>query len=91
VVPDSVGRTGHAARQLVRTYDLVFQVYSNVLGIPAEDLPPLVARAVAVDSLIVFAIIGFRRRKKIAAWWRGRQATQSSKILPMDESLSRAP
>lgn len=73
------------------THDLVFQVYGNVLGIPAEDIPPLVARAIVVDSLIVFAIVGFRRRKKIAAWWRQRQAGQSSRLLASDESLSRAP
>lgn len=73
------------------THDLVFQVYGNVLGIPAEDIPPLVARAIVVDSLIVFAIIGFRRRKKIAAWWRQRQTAQSSALLASDESLSRAP
>ncbi len=73
------------------THDLVFQVYGNVLGIPAEDIPPLVARAIVVDSLIVFAIVGFRRRKKIAAWWRQRQTAQSSGLLASDESLSRAP
>ncbi|MFN7023795.1 MAG: DUF6105 family protein [Pseudorhizobium sp.] len=74
-----------------QAHDLVFQVYSQVLGIPAEDIPPLVVRAVAVDSMLVFAIIGYRRRKKIAAWWRTRQETSSSKVLPRDESLSRAP
>ena len=74
-----------------QTHDLVFQVYSNALGIPAEDIPPLVMRAIVVDSLIVFAIIGFRRRKKIAAWWRQRQAAQTSALLASEESLSRAP
>jgi hypothetical protein len=63
------------------THDLVFQVYSSVLGIPAEDLPPLVARAIVVDSLIVFAIIAFRRRRKIAAWWRARQERSASDAL----------
>ncbi|MCF6370033.1 DUF6105 family protein [Rhizobium halophilum] len=72
-----------------QAHDLVFQVYSQVLGIPADDIPPLVARAIAVDSLVVFAIIAFRRRKKIAAWWRARQA--SSEALVKEESLSRAP
>ncbi|MCJ8518941.1 hypothetical protein ABID21_001843 [Pseudorhizobium tarimense] len=72
-----------------QAHDLVFQVYSQVLGIPAEDIPPLVARAIVVDSFVVFAIIGFRRRKKIAAWWRDRQA--SSEALASEESLSRAP
>ncbi len=73
------------------THDLVFQVYSGVLGIPAEDLPPLVARAIVVDSLIVFAIIAFRRRRRIAAWWRTRQERSASSSLPSEESLSSAP
>lgn len=74
-----------------QTHDLVFQVYSNALGIPAEDIPPLVMRAIVVDSLIVFAIIGLRRRKKIAAWWRRHQEARSSALLASEESLSRAP
>ncbi|MGE7369780.1 DUF6105 family protein [Neorhizobium sp. NPDC001467] len=73
-----------------QTHDLVFEVYSQILGIPAQDIPPLVARAIAVDSLIVFAIIGFRKRKAIAAWWNGRQPA-ASVSLPSDKSLSRAP
>ena len=73
------------------THDLVFQIYSGILGIPAEDLPPLVARAIVVDSLIVFAIIAFRRRRKIAAWWHARQEARSSVLVASEESLSRAP
>ncbi len=72
-----------------QTHDLVFEVYSQVLGIPAQDIPPLVARAIAVDSLIVFAIIGYRKRRAIAAWWNGRQSSDA--ILPSDKSLSSAP
>ncbi|MEB2846065.1 hypothetical protein GAO09_19775 [Rhizobiales bacterium RZME27] len=72
-----------------QTHDLVFQVYSQILGIPAEDLPPLVARAIAVDSLIVLAIIAYRKRKAIAAWWNGRQSPEAA--LASDKSLSSAP
>lgn len=72
-----------------QTHDLVFEVYSQVLGIPAEDIPPLVARAIVVDSLIVFAIIGYRKRKAIAAWCNGRQSSETA--LPTDKSLSSAP
>ncbi|WP_117193926.1 DUF6105 family protein [Rhizobium terrae] len=74
------------------THDLVFQIYGNVLGIPPETIPPLVARAIAFDSLIVFAIIALRKRKAIAAWWRRRQSSRSIGIsLASDESLSSAP
>lgn len=74
-------------------HDLVFQIYGNVLGIAPETIPPLVLRAIIVDSLILFAIIGFRRRKQIKAWWLARQET-SSEIGDMrasPESLSSAP
>jgi hypothetical protein len=74
-------------------HDLVFNIYGHVLGIPPKDLPPLVARAIVVDSLFVMAIIAFRRRKQIKAWWQARrEAAQSSdRALASDESLSRAP
>ncbi|MCZ7908845.1 DUF6105 family protein [Agrobacterium leguminum] len=70
-----------------QTHDLVFEIYGNILGLPPESLPPLVARAIAVDSLIVFAILAFRKRKQIAAWWQGRQS--SARVSA--ESLSSAP
>ncbi len=74
------------------THDLVFEVYGNILGIPPETIPPLVARAIAVDSLIVFAIIAFRKRKAIAAWWRKRQSSKEDAVaVRRDESLSSAP
>jgi hypothetical protein len=60
-----------------QTHDLVFQIYGGVLGIPPETIPPLVARAIAFDSLVVFSIIAFRKRKEIAAWWRRRQLSGS--------------
>ncbi len=73
-----------------QTHDLVFQIYGNILGIPPETIPPLVMRAIVVDSLIVFAIIAFRKRKSIAAWWRGRQSSEAASLASA-ESLSKAP
>lgn len=75
-------------------HDLVFRVYGHVLGMPPETIPPLVARAIAVDSLFVFAIIAFRRRKRIAAWWqRRREAGGGARAqdLASADSLSNAP
>ncbi|SFB61086.1 hypothetical protein SAMN03159496_05787 [Rhizobium sp. NFR07] len=75
-----------------QTHDLVFQVYGNVLGIPPETIPPLVARAIAFDSLIVLAIVAFRKRKAIAAWWRRRQSSKGELASARsEESLSSAP
>ncbi len=75
-----------------QTHDLVFQIYGSILGIPPEDLPPMVARAVAFDSLIVFGIVLFRKRRAIAAWW-GKRHSVSPKpdVLVSDTSLSSAP
>lgn len=74
-------------------HDLVFQIYGNVLGIAPETIPPLVLRAIIVDSLILFAIIGFRRRKQIRAWWVARQekSVELSEVRASPESLSSAP
>ena len=73
-----------------QAHDLVFQIYGSVLGIPPESIPPLVARAIAVDSLIVFGIIAFRKRAAIAAWWRRRQSSEAASLASA-ESLSKAP
>jgi hypothetical protein len=61
-----------------QTHDLVFQIYGGILGIPPETIPPLVARAIVFDSLIVFSIIAFRKRREIAAWWRRRHQLSGS-------------
>lgn len=75
-------------------HDLVFRVYGHVLGIPPETIPPLVARAIAFDSLIVFAIIAFRKRREIKAWWQRRQPDREGRMaqdMPSADSLSSAP
>ena len=66
-------------------HDLVFRIYGHVLGMEPEAIPPLVLRA----------IIAFRRRKAIAAWWRARrasaQASSGEADLAIRDSLSSAP
>lgn len=79
-----------------QAHDLVFAVYGHVLGLPPETIPPLVARAIAVDSLIVFAIIAFRKRREICAWYDRRfPAVQSAESgaasFANDVNLSSAP
>lgn len=70
--------------------EFVFQLYGQILGIPPEDIPGLVVRAIMVDSLLLFSILAFRRRKQIAAWWASRQKPTSD-ALAIDDSLSSAP
>ena len=73
------------------THDLVFQIYGQILGIDPALLPMLVVRAVAFDSLIVIAILAFRRRRQITAWWKARYASRPASSLSKDASLSNAP
>ncbi|WP_182087029.1 DUF6105 family protein [Aureimonas sp. ME7] len=68
-------------------YDTVFAVYGEALGVPPETLPPLVARALVLDSLIVLALYAFRRRKPILAFARLRYARWAAST----KSLSNAP
>jgi hypothetical protein len=70
--------------------EFVFQLYGQMLGLPPEDIPGLVLRAIIVDSLLLFGILAFRRRKQIAAWWASRQKPPSE-ALAIDDSLSSAP
>jgi hypothetical protein len=79
-----------------QTHDLVFAIYGNILGMPPETVPPLVARAIAFDSLLVFAIIAVRKRREIRAWYRKHfPAVQMDEpraaSFAKDASLSSAP
>lgn len=47
-------------------HDMVFGLYANMLGLPADILPPLVLRAVIVDSLLLFGLLVFRKRRMLA-------------------------
>lgn len=79
-----------------QTHDLVFAIYGNALGLPPETLPPLVARAIAFDSLVVFAIIAYRKRRELRAWYKRRfggiaPAQAQEAAFAKDASLSSAP
>lgn len=51
-------------------HDFAFQLYGNMIGIDPATIPPLVARACVVDSLLIFGILAFRRRHEIIDWAR---------------------
>ncbi len=73
-------------------YDLVFSIYAQTLGIPAEELPPLVVRALIVDSAIVLGLYALRRRKRIQALVMQAYSKLSSSVRAASaESLSSAP
>lgn len=56
--------------------EMVFRIYGNILGVDPHSIPPLVAKASVIDTGLIFGLLAFRRRKAIAAWWRGRSAVQ---------------
>ena len=58
-------------------HDFVFNVYSHITGIERPELVRLLVKACIVDSLLIFAIYGFRRRKDIRAWWTARNAPKN--------------
>lgn len=75
-------------------HDRTFELYSAVLGIPADEIPGMVAEALAVDSLIIGAILAFRRRRSIRDWWvkRAKPDHEEPDVYARNpESLSRAP
>jgi hypothetical protein len=62
------------SRQL---HDVVFQIYGNTLGVDPATIPPLVARACILDTVLILAIWAFRRRQGIFAWVRQKRQRYS--------------
>lgn len=58
-------------------HDQLFKTYGDMLGIDPQTIPPLVARACVIDTLLVLAIWAFRRRREIAAWYKARRLRNS--------------
>lgn len=58
-------------------HDFAFGFYGNLLGIDPATIPPLVARACVVDTVLIFAIYAFRKRREISAWWNARSVAMS--------------
>ena len=58
-------------------HDFAFEFYGNILGIDPTSIGPMVARASVVDTLIIFSILAFRRRKTIMAWWKSRSGASA--------------
>jgi hypothetical protein len=45
----------------------VFALYGSLLGIDPDSIAPMIAKSLVVDSLIVAAVLAFRRRREILA------------------------
>ena len=57
-------------------HDHVFGIYGDLLGIDPHSIAPMIAKALVIDSFILGGIVAFRRRRRIAEWWRQRRAAE---------------
>ena len=57
-----------------QVHDFAFGFYANLLGIDPATIPPLVLRACIVDTVLIFAIYAFRKRREIRAWWQEKRS-----------------
>ena len=51
-------------------HDLLFALYGQILGIDPAVIPPMVAKACFFDTLLLLAILAFRRRKQLMERFR---------------------
>lgn len=63
-----------------QTHDFAFEFYGAILGIDPASIPPMVARACVFDTAVIFAILGFRRRREIMAWWKARREKPAAEL-----------
>ncbi len=74
-------------------HDIMFTIYGNVLHVDPATVPGIIAKACLVDTLLLLAILAFRRRKAIFAWWEARRAASAETAEPVafqDESAAEA-
>lgn len=48
-----------------QVHDFAFQIYGQILGLDPASIPAMVAKACIFDTLLIFAILAFRRRAAI--------------------------
>lgn len=56
-------------------HDLVFNIYGSLLGVEPTAIPMMFLQACIFDTILIFGIIAFRKRRAIRAWWAGRRQT----------------
>lgn len=44
-------------------HDHMFRLYGNILGVPPQEVPALIAATFAFDSMLLFTLAAFRWRK----------------------------
>lgn len=67
------------------THDLVFAIYGHILGIEKDVVVRLLIKACIVDTILIMAIVAFRRRRAIRAWWAQRTERPMTDDIPTVE------
>lgn len=71
-------------------HDIVFGIYAHILGVSYDTIISGFIKACIIDSLIIGAIVAYRKRKQIKAWWQARNAQKQAARLEADEIQSAA-
>lgn len=70
-------------------HDLVFIVYGNLLGIAPEAVPPLVMKAILVDTALVVGILVLRRKGyTLFSWLRSLFSRDKERASPGSTAAS---
>ena len=67
-----------------KLHDLVFTIYGNVLGIEPELIPALIAKACFFDTLLIAAILAFRKRAAIILWVKAARSGPQDEASPAE-------
>lgn len=57
-------------------HDLVFRIYGTLLHIDPATIPWLFFKACIFDTVLIFGIVAYRKRRAIRNWWTSRKAGQ---------------
>ena len=62
-------------------HDLVFRIYGSLLGIDPSTIPWLFLKACIFDTVLIFCIVAFRKRRQIRDWWANRNRSPELEML----------
>ncbi|MGB3391107.1 MAG: DUF6105 family protein [Pseudaminobacter sp.] len=60
-----------------QAHDIIFELYGEMLGIDPTIIPGMIVKACILDSLLILAILAFRRRRRIGEWLKAQRARYS--------------
>lgn len=70
------------------THDLVFAIYGHILGLQKDVVVKLLIKACIVDTMLIMAIVAFRKRRQIRAWWAQRKSASEEQTSPDTETAN---